>query len=76
PMALTPEARADEETGVKVTVSGVKEGDKVTDSLTGKAVTAKSDGELVIPIYYKGEPEELDPGTVPFTVTIDREGTA
>lgn len=76
PKEITAEDLANEEKGVKVTVSGVKEGDKVTDSLTGKAVTAKSDGELVIPIYYKGEPEELDPGTVPFTVTIDREGTA
>lgn len=76
PKEITAEDLANEEKGVKVTVSGVKEGDKVTDSLTGKAVTAKSDGELVIPIYYKGEPEELDPGTVLFTVTIDREGTA
>ena len=75
PKEITAEDLANEEKGVKVTVSGVKEGDKVTDSLTGKAVTAKSDGELVIPIYYKGEPEELDPGKVPFTVTIDREGT-
>ena len=75
PKEITAEDLANEDKGVDVTVSGVKKGDTVTDSLTGDPVIAESDGELVLPIYYKGNADDLDPGQVPFTVTIDREGT-
>ncbi|QZE25452.1 hypothetical protein K4X33_15915 [Brevibacterium casei] len=75
PKEITAEDLANEEKGVKVTVSGVKEGDTITDDLTEKPKTATKDGDYTFTIYYKGNPDNLDPGTVPFTVTIDREGT-
>ncbi|EKU45062.1 hypothetical protein [Brevibacterium casei] len=75
PKEITAEDLANEEKGVKVTVSGVKEGDTITDDLTEKPKTATKDGDYTFTIYYKGNPDNLDPGTVPFTVTIEREGT-
>ena len=75
PKEITAEDLANEEKGVKVTVSGVKEGDTITDDLTEKPKTATKDGDYTFTIYYKGNPDNLDPGKVPFTVTIDREGT-
>ncbi|MCI4013171.1 hypothetical protein MPN20_17020, partial [Brevibacterium sp. ZH18] len=42
---------------------------------TGKAETATADGDYKLHLYYKGNPDSLEAGKVPFTVTIDREGT-
>ena len=58
-----------------VTVSGVKKGDKITDSLTGETETAEADGDYELNLWYEGNPDNLEVGKVPFTVTIDREGT-
>ncbi|GAA1641465.1 hypothetical protein GCM10009700_30600 [Brevibacterium sanguinis] len=75
PKEITPEDLSDSTRGVMVTVTNLKEGDKVTDSLTGRERTVPSDGEFTFQIYYKGDPEDLQPGKIPFTVDIDREGT-
>ena len=75
PKEITAEDLADKDKGVIVTVSGVKAGDKVTDSLTGETETADADGDYKLHLYYKGNAEDLEKGKVPFTVTIDREGT-
>ncbi|MCM1011264.1 hypothetical protein [Brevibacterium sp. XM4083] len=75
PKEITAKDLATKEKGVTVTVSGVKAGDKITDSLTGETETAEKDGDYVLHLWYKGNPDNLEPGKVPFTVTIDREGT-
>ncbi|MGO2860818.1 MAG: hypothetical protein ACTIC1_06670 [Brevibacterium sp.] len=75
PKKITAEDLANEDKGVTVTVSGVKKGDKVTDSLTGKSETADADGDYKLHLWYEGNPKNLEEGKLPFTVTIDREGT-
>src|SRR5699024_4775223 len=75
PEEITAEDLANEDKGVEVTVSGVKKGDKVTDSLTDNEKAVSSDGDFTFGVYYKGDPEGLEDGPVPFDVTIDREGT-
>ncbi|WP_413333345.1 hypothetical protein ACH82I_13600 [Brevibacterium sp. GP-SGM9] len=75
PKEITAEDLANEDKGVTVTVSGVKKGDKVTDSLTGKSETADADGDYKLHLWYEGNPKNLEEGKLPFTVTIDREGT-
>lgn len=75
PKEITAKDLATKEKGVTVTVSGVKAGDKITDSLTGETETADKDGDYVLHLWYDGNPDNLEPGKVPFTVTIDREGT-
>lgn len=75
PKEITAKDLATKEKGVSVTVSGVKAGDKITDSLTGETETAEKDGDYVLHLWYEGNPDNLEPGKVPFTVTIDREGT-
>ena len=72
---ITAEDLANREKGVTVTVSGVKKGDKITDSLTGETETAEADGDYELNLWYEGNPDNLEVGKVPFTVTIDREGT-
>jgi len=75
PKEITAEDLANKDKGVTVTVSGVKKGDTITDSLTGKSETAEADGDYKLHLYYRGNPDNLEVGKVPFTVTIDREGT-
>jgi hypothetical protein len=75
PKEITAEDLANREKGVTVTVSGVKKGDKITDSLTGETETAEADGDYELNLWYEGNPDNLEVGKVPFTVTIDREGT-
>ncbi|MDN6135086.1 MAG: hypothetical protein L0J03_13395 [Brevibacterium sp.] len=75
PKEITAEDLSNKDKGVTVTVSGVKEGDKITDSLTGDTRTADADGDYKLHLYYQGNPDSLEKGKVPFTVTIDREGT-
>ncbi|MGO2037255.1 MAG: hypothetical protein ACTH2U_12310 [Brevibacterium sp.] len=75
PKEITAEDLANKDKGVTVTVSGVKKGDKVTDSLTGKSETADADGDYKLHLWYEGNPKNLEEGKLPFTVTIDREGT-
>ncbi|MCF2586823.1 hypothetical protein [Brevibacterium sp. UCMA 11752] len=75
PKEITAADLANKEKGVTVTVSGVKKGDKITDSLTGDTETADADGDYKLHLYYQGNPDNLEEGKVPFTVTIDREGT-
>lgn len=75
PKEITAEDLANRDKGVTVTVSGVKKGDTITDSLTGKSETAEADGDHKLHLYYRGNPDNLEVGKVPFTVTIDREGT-
>ncbi|GGC44194.1 hypothetical protein GCM10010974_28230 [Brevibacterium sediminis] len=75
PKEITAEDLANKDKGVTVTVTGVKAGDKITDSLTGEAETAEADGDYKLHLWYEGNPDNLEVGEVPFTVTIDREGT-
>ncbi|SMX98242.1 hypothetical protein BSP239C_02889 [Brevibacterium sp. 239c] len=75
PKKITAADLANKDKGVTVTVSGVKKGDKVRDSLTGDTETADSDGDYKLHLWYEGNPKNLEEGKVPFTVTIDREGT-
>ncbi|MGO3895096.1 MAG: hypothetical protein ACTJIH_12430, partial [Brevibacterium aurantiacum] len=75
PKEITAADLANKDKGVTVTVSGVKKGDKITDSLTGDTETAEADGDYKLHLYYQGNPDSLEEGKVPFTVTIDREGT-
>ena len=75
PKEITAEDLANRDKGVTVTVSGVKKGDKITDSLTGETETAEADGDYELNLWYEGNPDNLEVGKVPFTVTIDREGT-
>lgn len=75
PKEITAEDLANKDKGVTVTVSGVKKGDTITDSLTGKSETAEADGDYKLHLWYEGSPANLEVGKVPFTVTIDREGT-
>ena len=75
PKKITAEDLANRDKGVTVTVSGVKKGDKITDSLTGETETAEADGDYELNLWYEGNPDNLEVGKVPFTVTIDREGT-
>ncbi|SMX87521.1 hypothetical protein [Brevibacterium antiquum] len=75
PKKITAEDLSNKDKGVTVTVSGVKKGDKITDSLTGGSETADADGDYTLHLYYQGNPDSLEEGKVPFTVTIDREGT-
>ncbi|WP_350269741.1 hypothetical protein AAFP32_14540 [Brevibacterium sp. CBA3109] len=75
PKKITAEDLSNKDKGVTVTVSGVKKGDKITDSLTGDSETADADGDYTLHLYYQGNPDSLEEGKVPFTVTIDREGT-
>lgn len=75
PNKITAEDLSNKDKGVTVTVSGVKKGDKVTDSLTDKTETADADGDYKLHLYYEGNPDSLEEGKVAFTVTIDREGT-
>ncbi|SDS06958.1 hypothetical protein SAMN04489752_0912 [Brevibacterium siliguriense] len=75
PKEITAEDLANRDKGVTVTVSGVKKGDTITDSLTGKSETAEADGDYKLHLYYRGNPDSLEVGKVPFTVAIDREGT-
>ena len=75
PKEITAEDLANKDKGVTVTVSGVKKGDKITDSLTGETETAEADGDYELNLWYEGNPDNLEVGKVPFTVTIDREGT-
>ncbi|WP_025780765.1 hypothetical protein [Brevibacterium sp. VCM10] len=75
PKEITAEDLANKDKGVTVTVSGVKKGDTITDSLTGKSETADADGDYKLHLWYEGNPDNLEVGKVPFTVTIDREGT-
>src|SRR5699024_6798148 len=75
PEEITAEDLANKDKGVEVTVSGVKKGDKVTDSLTDNEKSVASDGDFTFGVYYKGNSEDLEEGPVPFEVTIDREGT-
>ncbi|MCF2573322.1 hypothetical protein [Brevibacterium sp. UCMA 11754] len=75
PKEITAADLANKDNGVTVTVSGVKKGDKITDSLTGDTETADADGDYKLHLYYQGNPDNLEEGKVPFTVTIDREGT-
>ncbi|MEY9260244.1 hypothetical protein ABH903_003282 [Brevibacterium epidermidis] len=75
PKEITAEDLADKNKGVTVTVSGVKKGDKIKDSLTGETETAEADGDYELHLWYEGDPANLEVGKVPFTVTIDREGT-
>ncbi|MGC2939438.1 MULTISPECIES: hypothetical protein [unclassified Brevibacterium] len=74
PEEITPEDLADENKGVDVTVTGLEEGDRVTDSLTGDEKTVTADGDFTFSVYYKGDAEDLKEGPVPFDVTIDRSG--
>ncbi|NJC56063.1 hypothetical protein [Brevibacterium marinum] len=75
PKEITAEDLSDPDKGVTVTVSGVERGDTITDSLTGDEKTAEADGAFEFTLYYQGNPDSLEEGKVPFTVTIDREGT-
>ena len=75
PKEITAADLANKDKGVTVTVTGVKKGDKITDSLTGDTETAEADGDYKLHLYYQGNPDSLEEGKVPFTVTIDREGT-
>ncbi|WP_426937017.1 hypothetical protein ACQE2J_02700 [Brevibacterium sp. LE-L] len=75
PKEITAEDLANKDKGVTVTVSGVKKGDKIKDSLTGETETAEADGDYKLHLWYEGNPKNLEAGKVPFTVTIDREGT-
>ncbi|WP_209323998.1 hypothetical protein [Brevibacterium renqingii] len=75
PKEITAEDLADKDKGVTVTVSGVKKGDKIKDSLTGKTETAEADGAHVLHLWWDGNPDSLEVGKVPFEVTIEREGT-
>ncbi|UVI35665.1 hypothetical protein [Brevibacterium spongiae] len=75
PKEITAEDLANKDKGVTVTVTGVKKGDKIKDSLTGKTETADADGDYKLHLWYEGNPDSLEEGKVPFTVTIDREGT-
>jgi 5-hydroxyisourate hydrolase-like protein (transthyretin family)/outer membrane biosynthesis protein TonB len=75
PEEITAEDLADKDKGVEVTVSGVKKGDRIKDSLTGKTETAEADGDHVLHLWWDGNPDSLEVGKVPFSVTIDREGT-
>ena len=75
PEEITAEDLADKSKGVEVTVSGVEKGDRIKDSLTGKTETAEADGDHVLHLWWDGSPDSLEPGKVPFEVTIDREGT-
>src|SRR5699024_8167114 len=75
PEEITAEDLANKDKGVEVTVSGVKKGDRIKDSLTGKTETAEADGDHVLHVWWDGNPDSLEAGEVPFEVTIDREGT-
>ncbi|MCU4295526.1 hypothetical protein D3I60_00260 [Brevibacterium permense] len=75
PKEITAEDLSNKNKGVTVTVSGVKKGDKIKDSLTGETETAEADGDYELHLWYEGDPANLEVGEVPFTVTIDREGT-
>lgn len=75
PKEITAEDLSNPDRGVTVTVTGVKKGDKLTDSLTGDAKMVETDGAFEFTLYYQGNPDSLEEGKVPFTVTIDREGT-
>lgn len=74
PTEITAKDLADENKGFVVTVSGLLAGDTVTDSLTGKDYSVEKDGSLDIGIFYDGDPANIEPGKVPFTVTVEREG--
>lgn len=75
PTEITAEDLANRDKGVKVTVSGVKAGDIITNSLSDDTYTVTEDGDYTFTLYYEGNPDSIEPGKVPFTVTIDREGT-
>ncbi|WP_181272642.1 hypothetical protein [Brevibacterium oceani] len=75
PKKITAEDLANKDKGVTVTVSGVKKGDKIKDSLTGETETADADGDYKLHLWYEGNPKNLEVGKVPFSVAIDREGT-
>lgn len=75
PKEITAEDLANKDKGVTVTVTGVKAGDKITDSLTGETETAEADGDYELHLWYEGNADSLEVGAVPFTLTIDREGT-
>ncbi|MGO1908694.1 MAG: hypothetical protein ACTH1C_07300, partial [Brevibacterium linens] len=57
PKEITAEDLANREKGVTVTVSGVKKGDKITDSLTGETETAEADGDYELNLWYEGNPD-------------------
>lgn len=75
PKKITATDLADKGEGMMATVSGVKKGDKITDSLTGKTETADADGDYKLHLYYQGDAKDLEEGKLGFTVTIEREGT-
>ncbi len=75
PKEITAEDLANKDKGVKVTVSGVKAGDFVTDNLTGEKQEVTADGDYTFTVFSKDKPEDIKPGKVEFIVTVDREGT-
>lgn len=74
PTAITAKDLVDPAKGVTITITGVKAGDTVSDSLSSKTDTVTTDGTYVGQITYGGDASDLKEGPVDFTVTITREG--
>ena len=73
PKEITAEDLANKDKGIVVTITGLEAGDKISDSLTGEAGTAEGD-TFEYNIYSTQPAENIENGTVDFSVTITRDG--
>ena len=73
PKEITAEDLANKDKGIVVTITGLEAGDKISDSLTGEAGTAEGD-TFEYNIYSTQPAEDIENGTVDFSVTITRDG--
>ncbi|SDS06930.1 hypothetical protein SAMN04489752_0911 [Brevibacterium siliguriense] len=73
PKEITAEDLANKDKGIVVTITGLEAGDKISDSLTGEAGTAEGDN-FEYNIYSTQPAEDIENGTVDFSVTITRDG--
>ena len=77
PKEISQEDLADKNKGVKVTVTGLEAGDKVSDNVSykkGESDTAEGD-TLTYTLYnVTGDPSTIDPGELNFTVIVERDG--
>ena len=73
PKEITAEDLANKDKGIVVTITDLEAGDTIKDSLTGEAGVAEGD-TFEYNIYSTQPVEEIENGTVDFSVTITRDG--
>ncbi|WP_025780761.1 lipoprotein 17-related variable surface protein [Brevibacterium sp. VCM10] len=73
PKEITADDLANKDKGIVVTITDLEAGDKISDSLTGEAGTAEGD-TFQYNIYSTQPAEDIENGTVDFSVTITRDG--